>query len=166
VRVINAALSTPTADVGPVDGPVWAKGVEFGTQTDYVDCPLGRWDLRVTSPQASATVPLTLADNSSYTVLLIDKGNGLEPTVERDSTGAGTVPTGGVDTGLGGAASDDTGGPGPLFVVAGVLAGLVAAALGVVALRRTGGRHRGPAPDGTVPASSPGLVPPVRDGGR
>src|SRR5690242_20202929 len=31
VRVINAALSTPTADVGPANGPVWAKSVAFGT---------------------------------------------------------------------------------------------------------------------------------------
>ena len=49
VRVINAALSVPSADVGPVNGPVWAKGVQFGTETDYVDCPLGKWDLAVSS---------------------------------------------------------------------------------------------------------------------
>ena len=42
VRVINAALSVPSADVGPVNGPVWAKDVAFGTETAYVDCPLGQ----------------------------------------------------------------------------------------------------------------------------
>ena len=34
VRVINAALSVPSADVGPVNGPVWAEDVAFGTETD------------------------------------------------------------------------------------------------------------------------------------
>ena len=98
VRVINAALSVPLADVGPVDGRVWAQDVKFGTETSYVDCPLGNWDLKVSSDQTSATVPLTLRENSTYTVVLIDQGSGLEPQVKRDSTGAGTVPTGGVDT--------------------------------------------------------------------
>ena len=27
------------------DGPVWAQDVKFGTETAYVDCPLGNWDL-------------------------------------------------------------------------------------------------------------------------
>ena len=137
VRVINAALSTPTADVGPANGPVWAQGVEFGTETGYRDCPLGRWDLKVTSGDVTKNVPLTLEENSSYTVLLIDKGNGLEPQIKRDSTGAGTVPTGGVDTGLGGAA-----GPDPMLLAGGGgAAALVAALLLVVAVRRhAGGR--------------------------
>ena len=134
VRVINAALTTPTADVGPVSGPPWAEGVSFGTETAYRDCPLGNWDLKVTSPQASTTLPLTLQENSSYTVLLIDKGNGLEPEVKRDSTGAGTVPVGGVDTGLGGAAGLlPVGAP---ALLAGLLAVLVAGFLTVVAVRR------------------------------
>src|SRR5687767_1794562 len=57
----------------------------------------------------------------------------LEPQVKRDSTGAGTVPTGGADTGLGGAA-----GPGsvPLANAAGVLIGwgflLVVAMIGLL----------------------------------
>jgi hypothetical protein len=132
VRVINAALTVPSADVGPVDGPVWAEGVKFGTDSGYRDCPLGNWDLKVTSGDTATTVPLALEQNSSYTVLLVDKGNGLEPQVKRDSTGAGTVPTGGVETGLGGAA-----GPDPLLVGGGALAALVACGVVVtLALRR------------------------------
>ena len=132
VRVINAALSVPSADVGPVNGPVWAKGVQFGTETAYVDCPLGNWDLAVSSAGTSTTVPLTLQENSTYTVLLIDKGEGLEPQINRDSTGAGTVPSGGVETGLGGAAGPD------------LLPAAVAAARGAAA-RRPG---RGAVPTG------------------
>ena len=132
VRVINAALSTPTADVGPVNGPVWAQGVKFGTETGYVDCPLGNWDLKVTAGDTTKTLPLSLEQNSSYTVLLVDKGNGLEPQLKRDSTGVGTVPTGGVDTGLGGAA-----GPDPLLLGgAGGAALLVAGLALAVAVRR------------------------------
>jgi hypothetical protein len=137
VRVINAALSTPTADVGPVNGPVWAQGVKFGTETGYVDCPLGNWDLKVTAGDTTKNVPLKLEENSSYTVLLIDKGNGLQPQVKRDSTGAGTVPTGGVDTGMGGTAGRD-----PVLVAGGVLVLVVigAGASAVRARRTTGGR--------------------------
>jgi hypothetical protein len=136
VRVINAALSAPTADVGPVNGPVWANDVAFGTGTDYVNCPLGNWDLKVTSGDMSKTLPLTLEQNSSYTVLLVDKGSGLEPQVKHDSTGAGTVPTGGVNTGLGGMA-----GPDPLLVAGAAGAALLVAGLAAgVAVRRRGGR--------------------------
>ena len=107
VRVINAALSVPSADVGPVNGPAWAQDVKFGTETDYRDCPLGNWNLKVSSAGTDKTLPLTLKENSTYTVLLVDKGNGLEPQLKQDSTGAGTVPTGGVDTGMGGTAGPD-----------------------------------------------------------
>ena len=134
VRVINAALSVPSADVGPVNGPVWAQDVAFGTETAYVDCPLGRWDLAVSSPETSTTVPLTLQENSTYTVLLIDKGNGLEPQVTRDSAGAGTVPSGAIETGLGGAA-----GPDLLPAAAGGAAMLVLIGLVVVRSRRAAG---------------------------
>ena len=131
VRVINAALSVPSADVGPVNGPVWAKGVQFGTETAYVDCPLGKWDLAVSSAGTSTTVPLTLQENSTYTVLLIDKGEGLEPQITRDSTGAGTVPSGAVETGLGGAA-----GPDLLPAAVAAAAVLLLAGLGVARSRR------------------------------
>ena len=61
----------------------------------------------MSSSGTSTTVPLTLQENSTYTVLLIDKGDGLEPQVTRDSTGAGMVPSGAIETGLGGAAGPD-----------------------------------------------------------
>jgi hypothetical protein len=133
VRVINAALSVPSADVGPVNGPVWAQDVAFGTETAYVDCPLGSWDLAVSSSGTSTTVPLTLQENLTYTVLLIDKGDGLEPTVTRDSAGAGTVPSGAIETGLGGAA-------GPDLLPLAVAAVLLVIGLVVVRSRRAGGR--------------------------
>lgn len=136
VRVINAALSVPSADVGPVNGPVWAKGVQFGTATDYVDCPLGKWDLAVSSSGTSTTVPLTLEENSTYSVLLIDKGDGLEPQVTRDSTGAGMVPSGAIETGLGGAA-----GPDLLPAAVGGVAVLLLVGLAVVRSRRAAGER-------------------------
>jgi Domain of unknown function (DUF4397) len=137
VRVINAALSVPSADVGPVNGPAWAQGVKFGTETDYRDCPLGNWNLKVTSGGTDTTLPLKLADNSTYTVVLIDKGNGLEPQLKRDSTGAGTVPVGGVETGMGGAAPSD---PLPVAVAA-VSVLLVGGVLLARSVRRRPGRR-------------------------
>jgi hypothetical protein len=136
VRVINAALTVPSADVGPVNGPVWAKGVAFGTETGYVDCPLGKWDLAVSSSGTSSTVPLTLQENSTYTVLLIDKGTGLEPQVTRDSTGADMVPSGAIETGLGGAAGLDL-----LPAAVGGVAVLLLVGLAVVRSRRAAGER-------------------------
>jgi hypothetical protein len=70
-------------------------------------------------------------------VLLVDKGNGLQPEVKRDSTGAGTVPTGGVQTGLGG-----TAGPDPLLLGGAALAAALVAAftLGLAVRRHARGR--------------------------
>jgi Domain of unknown function (DUF4397) len=136
VRVINAALTVPSADVGPVDGPAWAQDVKFGTETDYRDCPLGKWDLKVSAAGNDTTLPLTLKQNSTYTVLLVDRGNGLEPQVEQDSTGAGTVPVGGVDTGMGGTASPDRL---PVAVAVGAVV-LVGSMLLARSVRRRAGR--------------------------
>ena len=105
VRVINGAASAPTVDVGPADRAAWAGAVRFGTDTPYVDVPLGTWNLQVSAPgRPSVTLPCDLAANSVYTVLLVDRGGALQAELLTDSSGSRTVPTGGVDAGFGGAA--------------------------------------------------------------
>lgn len=125
VRVVNAATTAPTVDVALRGQPAWATGVRFGTATEYTEVPVGNWVCEVT-PEGGASVrlPVTLDATSTYTVLLVDRGDGLTTELVRDSTGSAVVPAGGVATGLGGAAP----------VPAPVVVGLVAAVLVLVLL--------------------------------
>ena len=106
VRVINGAASAPAVDVGPANGPTWAGPVKFGTDTPYVDVPLGTWNLKVTSPGGGPelTTPCQLDANSTYTVLLVDRGGALKAELLTDSAGSAVVPSGGVNAGYGGMA--------------------------------------------------------------
>lgn len=105
VRVINASISTPLVDCGRAGKAPWARDVRFGTSTGYADVPLGTWDLEVTAAgRSAAELPVVIDSNSVYTVLLVDRAGAVETVLYRDSAGTGTVPTGGVETGFGGAA--------------------------------------------------------------
>jgi hypothetical protein len=128
VRVINGAASAPAVDVGPANGPTWAGPVKFGTDTPYVDVPLGTWNLKVTSPDGGPelTTPCQLDANSTYTVLLVDRGGALKAELLTDSAGSAVVPSGGVNAGFGGMA--DRVGVDPA-ALAGVLIMVVAAGL-------------------------------------
>jgi hypothetical protein len=128
VRVINGAASAPAVDVGPANGPTWAGPVKFGTDTPYVDVPLGTWNLKVTSPDGGPelTTPCQLDANSTYTVLLVDRGGALKAELLTDSAGSAVVPSGGVNAGYGGMA--DRVGVDPA-ALAGVLIMVVAAGL-------------------------------------
>jgi Domain of unknown function (DUF4397) len=138
VRVINAAVTVPSADIGPAGKPAWARGVKFGSQTDYVDVGLGQWVCEVSSDgRAVAQLPVDLKSNSVYTVLLLDKGSGLVAQLYTDSTGSSVVPAGSVETGFGGTATDPA-----LSLGAGAAAGMLVltacALLGRLRTRRAG----------------------------
>jgi Domain of unknown function (DUF4397) len=140
VRVINAAVTVPSADIGPAGKPAWARGVKFGSQTDYVDVGLGQWVCEVSSDgKVVGRLPVDLKSNSVYTVLLVNKGSGLQAELYTDSTGSSVVPVGGVETGFGGTAPDSS--PSLSAGTAGAAAMLVAtvcALLGRVRSRRAG----------------------------
>ena len=131
LRVINGAASAPSVDVGPANGQAWAGPVEFGTDTQYVDVPLGTWNLKVSAPgRPDLTTPCQLDANSVYTVLLVDRGGSLTTELLTDSAGSKVVPAGGVNAGYGGAA--DRTGVDPTLL-AGALIVIVVAGLGLVA---------------------------------
>lgn len=132
VRVVNAATTAPTVDVALRGQPAWASDVRFGTATEYTEVPVGNWVCEVT-PEGGASVrlPVALDATSTYTVLLVDRGDGLTTELIRDSAGSAVVPTGGVATGLGGAA------PVPAPVVVALVSGvLVLVLLAGAAARR------------------------------
>lgn len=133
VRVVNGAASAPVVDVGPAGGPTWATGVQFGTDTEYADVPLGGWTLRVTgSGVDTVALPVQLEANSVYTCLLVDRDGELVAELILDSAGSAVVPVGGVETGFGGTAVD----PGLLAACA-----LAAALAGGLFVTRVGARR-------------------------
>jgi hypothetical protein len=141
VRVINGAVSAPAVDVGPANAPAWAGSVEFGTDTAYVDVPLGTWNLQVSAPgRPTVTLPCELDANSVYSVLLVDRNGTLEAELLTDSAGSAVVPAGGIDAGYGGMATSPR--VRPALLVAGAMIASVTA--GTLLSWRSGrGEHAG-----------------------
>ncbi|HZG92486.1 MAG TPA: DUF4397 domain-containing protein, partial [Pseudonocardia sp.] len=136
VRVLDDDLSPPPAgqarvrvvqgagDAGDVglrwNGAPMVDALAFGSATEYVDVPAGSGSFDVRPARgAEARFAVDLAAGGVYSVIVVQDGDGLAAEVEADAVGPGSVPTGGIDTGLGGAAA--AGPPVP----AGALIGLV-----------------------------------------
>ncbi|MGY1642482.1 DUF4397 domain-containing protein [Geodermatophilus sp. SYSU D00703] len=133
VRVVDAAATAPSVDVTTADGSALATGLTSGTAGPPATVPGGPASLQVTVGSTTTDVPADLAAGSVYTVLVLDRPDGgLEVRTVLDAAGAAVVPTGGVETGAGGAA-----GPAPAAVV--LAAGAV---LGAVALLWPRARRR------------------------
>lgn len=114
VRVVQASASQPELDISVDGGPSLGEDVPFATTTDYETVSAGQWILRVDGGTGlAATLPLTVAAGSVYSVLILDESDGGLTVVTRvdavSSASGGVVPTGGVETGAGGTASEDSG---------------------------------------------------------
>ena len=128
VRCINGAVSASSVDLGQTGKQPWATGVKFATTTPYNDVNAGTWTLRVTAPGTPPVdLPVTVDQNSTYSVVLLDKKGAFSAQIIRDSAGSTVAPVGGVETGFGGTAP---GTPSPLALLA---FGTAAVALGAVA---------------------------------
>jgi len=139
-RVINAAQTLSPATVTLADGADVAAGLAFPDQSSYVTVPGGQTTLQVSGGSSAATdLPVELADGSTYTVLLLDTGSGVEVQTVLDAASPGVVPTGGVEAGGGGAA-------GSLLPVGfGAVAAVALVGLLATAGRRLPHRHVGAA---------------------
>jgi hypothetical protein len=126
LRVVNGAATAPQVDIAVEGGGPIAQGVAFATATDYRTVPVGRWSVTVTAPGgAPSTLPVDVATNATYTVLLLDRNGGYVAELHQDAAGAGTVPVGGVDTGMGGTADPAPIDWGFVAVVCGVVGGAI-----------------------------------------
>lgn len=136
-RVIQAAASQPQLDISLQGGGSLGSDVEFASTTDYSNVAAGEWVLQVSADnEALATLPISVAAGSVYSVLILDTPTGVTAAVRVDATATGIVAAGGVATGAGGLA---TGGSAarhtaPIAALVGglalvVLAGLIAADL-------------------------------------
>jgi len=106
-----------------------------GSVSSYAAIPPGTWTMSATGPSAEANLPVTLADNTVHTEVVIDGSSGLEIINLVDAAGEGLPPTGGANTGFGGTAAHGPGSPLPWAGVIG--AGMMLALTGGIWLRRT-----------------------------
>ncbi len=145
VRVLDDDLSPPPAgqarvrvvqgagDAGDIalrwNGAPMVDAVAFGSATDYVGVPAGSGSFDVLPARgAETTIPVDLAAGGVYSVIVVQDGGGLAAEVKVDAVGPGSVPAGGIDTGLGGAE--------PPAPPTWALVGLAVGALGAVLLAR------------------------------
>jgi Domain of unknown function (DUF4397) len=106
-----------------------------GSVSSYAAIPTGTWTMSATGSSAEANLPVTLADNTVHTEVVLDGSSGLEIINLLDAAGAGQPPTGGASTGFGGTAAHGPGSPLPWIGVIG--AGMLLALTGGIWLRRS-----------------------------
>ncbi len=119
VRLLQASTNAPTVTVTAVDGPVLARDASFASATGYAQIKAGVWTVNVKPDSGSAAAintKVTAVPGSVNTIVVLDGAKGAVATkVLRDaSNNTKTVPKKGkgVETGLGGTATQFVGGPG------------------------------------------------------
>jgi hypothetical protein len=106
-----------------------------GSVSSYASIPPGTWTMSATGPSGQASLPVTLADNTVHTEVVIDGSSGLEIVNLVDAAGSGQPPTGGASTGFGGTAPHGPGSPLPWLAAIG--AGMLLTLTGGIWLRRS-----------------------------
>ncbi|RIQ30999.1 DUF4397 domain-containing protein [Jiangella rhizosphaerae] len=99
VRLISAAVSSPSVTVTTDTGTVLADDTTFGTATDYTEVPGGRWTLAISSDAGTGSTDVDLAAGSVNTLVVLDVDGELNVIGVVDSTGTPESPAGGMRTG-------------------------------------------------------------------
>lgn len=143
VRVIQASLTNPEIDVSTDAGSL-AENLRFPGFTRYQPVDPGPTVIHVTGVSSDADLDVNLETASIHTVVVLDSDSGDLRMVDlTDASGMTKTPVGGVNTGLGGAATpttaptDDRPPAGWLWITA-----AVALAAGLVAVWRVRITHR------------------------
>jgi len=135
IRVIQASVKAPVLDVAGKTGNKIADGVAFATTTAYREVNPGKWSVQVvpTGGGKTSVLPCTLGAGSVYSLIVLDdQGGGLKPELHVDAERQGTVPRGGVATGVGGSQRHS---PIPMALLVAAVVAVLSGGL-VVALRR------------------------------
>jgi len=119
VRLVQGSTAAPTLTVAAVGGPTLSRDLAYGQATGYANVPQGRWTLQVLAPdgsEAMTSAPVVDLPAGSVNSLLVTNapGGGFAITPVVDSTGIdpAMAPAGGIQTGLGGTATDVVNAPG------------------------------------------------------
>lgn len=109
VRLLTAAVSSPTTTVTALGGPVLAKDAAFGSSTGYATIKAGVWTVQIDpSMAAPVTTKVTVQPGSVNTIVLLDGPSGtVSAKVVKDASASPKAPKKGtgVDTGGGGTAT-------------------------------------------------------------
>jgi hypothetical protein len=133
VRVIQASLKEHRVTVR-AGHRMLANDLAFASVTGYTTAQPGSWPVHATGGTESWSGTEQLTAGSIHTLVVLDTGSGLEVTSLMDAAGSGAMPAGGAATGLGGTAPQPAAPALPWL--AGLAAGLLAAAAAAVRLRR------------------------------
>ena len=102
IRLIQASTRTSSIDVKTATGISIAENAKSGTATGYAEVAPGPWVLTLTGKNVRSIEPVTLANGSVTTLLVLDTtGGGLFVRPIVDSAAVGAAPVGGVQTGGG-----------------------------------------------------------------
>jgi Domain of unknown function (DUF4397) len=125
VRIVQAAAQTPILTVSVGGGGDIADRVPYATSTDYREVDQGTFTVKVQQQDGlkTATINVSLASMSVYSLFVIDRETGLSADLRPDALRSGTVPEGGVETGAGGTRQADPVTPVAAAVI--LLAGLI-----------------------------------------
>jgi len=107
LRLVQAATTARKVDVSTSEGTAVAEDAAFGTATKYATVDAGKWTLDVSGSGQRGTAKVDLAGNTVSTLFVLDDSRGdLTVVPVTDAAATAATPTGGVQTGGGGAASD------------------------------------------------------------
>jgi len=154
LKVLDDSLTTPKGKslVRVIQASVHQKSVTFhcscakgapgnittdaapGSVSGYATIPPGVWTMSAKGSAATASQPVGLSAGTVHTEVVVDSNGGLAIENLLDSAGSGQPPSGGVATGLGGAAPHGPGLPLPWLAVIG--AGALLTVTGGLRLRR------------------------------
>lgn len=107
LRLVQAATTAKEVDVSTTDGTAIAQDAAFGTATQYATVGAGKWELDVSGSGQRGTADVDLAGNTVSTLFVLDDSKGdLTVVPVTDAAATAATPSGGVQTGGGGAAAD------------------------------------------------------------
>ena len=135
VRVIQASVQQKQVTVD--DGSdVLAQQLAFGSATSYMAVQPGTQTVQFMASGDQVSMPVTLADGSVHTIVVLDGSAGLTVDILTDAASSQVTPAGGAATGLGGTAPRDAV-PGLIPWAGTLAAGLLLVVAGVIGLRRS-----------------------------
>ncbi|MEJ3405260.1 DUF4397 domain-containing protein [Rathayibacter sp. YIM 133350] len=102
IRVIQASTKVSDVDVETTSGMPIATDAKAGTATGYASVPVGPWDLKLSAEGVASAAQVSLAPGTVNTLFVLDNASGgLTLMAVLDSSGAGEVPGGSLETGGG-----------------------------------------------------------------
>jgi hypothetical protein len=134
VRVIQASLKQTKVTV-TAGGQTLASNLAFGSVTSYQAVSPGTLRVHVAGSAMSASSSLSLAANTTHTIVVLDDPGHLSIDNLTDAAGSNLLPSGGAATGFGGMAPRPGSSPLPWLVA--LAAGVLVVASGTLRLRQT-----------------------------